>query len=86
MFDLESLIEKHWGKLRFYAAMGKKPFAEIIIEDKSITIKINNVIVLMEAMISHMFKKHRFGSFKLKTLKDAGYNVKIKYRMLEFKV
>lgn len=86
MFDLEKLIEEHWGKLRFYAAMGEKPFAEIIIEDKSITIKINNVIVLMEAMISHIFKKHRFGSFKLKTLKDAGYTVKIKYRRLEFKV
>lgn len=84
MFDLEKLIEKHWGGFRFLAAMGERPFAEIMIEDKTIIIKIVNVKILLEAMISHMFKKHRFGSFKLKTLKEAGYKIRIKYGRLEF--
>ena len=84
MFDLQKLIEKHWGKLRFYTAMGEKPFAEIMIEDKLITIKIINAVVLVEAMISHIFKKHRFGSFKLHSLKDSGYKIRIKYGRLSF--
>jgi hypothetical protein len=86
MFDIRGLLEKYWGSLRFYAAMGERPFAEIIIEDKLITIRIINVKVLMEAMVSHVFRKHRFGSFKLKTLKDAGYRVRIQYRRLSFEV
>jgi len=86
MFDLQKLIEKYWGELRFYAAMGDKPFAEIIIEDKLITIKIINVVVLMEAMVSHIFRKQRFGSFKLKSLKDSGYRLRIKYRRLSFEI
>lgn len=86
MLDFGKLIEKHWGKFRFLAAMGEKPFAEITIEDKLITIKIINVVVLAEAMISHIFRKHRFGSFKLKTLKDSGYKIRIKYRRLSFEI
>lgn len=86
MPGLGRLIEKHWGRLRFYAAMGDKPFAEIMIEDKTITIDIINAVVLMEAVISHIFKKQRFASFKLNSLKDSGYRVRIKYRRLEFDI
>ena len=86
MFDLEKLIEKYWGGLRFYAAMGKKPFAEIMIEDKLITIKIVSFPVLVEAMVSHIFRKQRFGSFKLKTLKDSGYRLRIKFGRLSFEI
>ncbi len=86
MFDLQKLIEIYWGEMRFYAAMGKKPFAEIIIEDKLITIRIINIPVLVEAMVSHIFKKHRFGSFKLKSLKDSGYKLRIRYGRLSFDI
>lgn len=86
MFDLSKLIEEHWGRLRFYAAMGERPFAEIIIEDKLITIKIVSSVVLVKAMVSHMFRKHRFGSFKLHTLKDSGYKIRIKYGRLSFEI
>ena len=86
MLDLQKLIEKHWGRLRFYAAMDEKPFAEIMIEDKLITIKIINAVVLMEAMISHIFRKHRFGSFKLNVLKDSGYKIRIKFGRLSFEI
>lgn len=86
MFDLEKLIEKYWGELRFYAAMGKKPFAEIRIEDKLITIRIVNFVVLVEAMISHIFRKQRFGSFKLQTLKESGYRIRIKFGRLSFEI
>ena len=86
MFDLGKLIEEHWGKFRFLAAMGEKPFAEITIEDKLITIRIINLVVLVEAMVSHIFRKHRFGSFKLHTLKDAGYKIRIRYGRLSFEI
>lgn len=86
MLDLEKLTEGFWGRLRFLAAMGDRPFAEIMIEDKVITIRIIDVKVLLEAMVSHIFKKHRFGSFKLQTLKDSGYKVRIKYGRLEFDI
>jgi len=86
MFDLGKLLEEHWGSMKFLAAMGERPFAEIMLEDKLIIIKIINVKVLIEAMISHTFRKKRFASFKLKTLKDAGYKIRIKYGRLEFSV
>ena len=86
MLDLGKLIDRHWGELKFYAAMGERPFAEISIEGKVISIRIVNLAVLAEAVISHIFRKKRFASFKLKTLKDSGYSVRIKYRGLELGV
>jgi hypothetical protein len=86
MFDLEKLTEKYWGRLRFYAAMGDRPFAEIMIEDKMITIRIVSFKVLVEAMISHIFRKKRFASFKLKTLKDSGYKIRIRFGRLYFDI
>ena len=84
--DMGKLLEKAFGELKFYAALNKKLFAEIIIEDKTITIEIINAVVMIEAMIEHIFKKHRFSSLKLKTLKDAGYRIVVKYRGMKFEI
>ncbi len=86
MLDLHGLMEKYWGEFKFYAAMGERPFAEIMIEGKLITIRIVNFKVLVEAMISHIFRKKRFASFKLQTLKDSGYRVRIRFGRLEFDI
>ncbi len=86
MKSLGDVLEKAFGELRFYAALGDKPFAEITIEEDVITIKIINVIVTIEALIEHIFRKKRLASYKLKYLKDAGYRIKIKYRGIEFEI
>ena len=84
--DLGKVFEKAFGELKFYAALDKKLFAEIKIEDKVITIDIINAVVMLEAMIEHIFKKHRVGSLKLKILKDAGYRIVIKYHEMKFEI
>lgn len=83
MMEISEALEKAFGKMRFYASLGNKNFAEIIIGDSQITIKIISAIGFLEAILIHVFKKHRFSSKKLKHLKKAGYRIVIKYGRIE---
>ncbi len=74
---LSESLEGIWGEMHFYATIGERPFAEIMIEDRDITIRIVSFKVLLEAMLIHIFKKERISSNKLKELKNAGYTLTV---------
>ncbi len=81
---LDSFLEKIFGNVHFYIFVGKKPAAEIIINEKEIVVDIKNPVLAVEAAIEQMLKKKHVGSEKLKQLKKMGYKVKIKYKRIEF--
>lgn len=84
MVNLDPILDRLFGDLHFYAFLGKRPFAEIKIEEKMIIIRITNPLVLTAAIINHIFRKKRFASHKLKNLKRIGYNIKIVYGKFEY--
>ncbi|RLI96217.1 MAG: hypothetical protein DRO99_04880 [Candidatus Aenigmatarchaeota archaeon] len=84
--DISKKLEGMFGELKFYAALDKKLFAEVKIEDEEIEIRIINIIVTIEAMLIHVFKKHRVSSNKLHELKKAGFKIVIRLGKLRFGV
>ena len=84
--DISSALEGLFGELKFYAALDRKLFAEIAIEEGHIDIKIINPVVTAEAMLIHIFKKSRFSSKKLKDLKAAGFDITIRWGKLKFSI
>lgn len=79
------LLEKMVGKLHFYVYIGKKPAAEIVIEeDKIITIEIKNPVLAIKAGLDSLLRDRKMDSDMLKNLKAEGYKIKIKYRTFEF--
>ena len=81
--DIGELLEKVFGEMRFCVCLGERCFAEIKIEEDTITIEIVDAVGFLKAFLIHIFKKRRFSSKKLSDLKKAGYRVVIKYRKLE---
>jgi len=81
--ELSESLEKIFGRMYFCACLGDRRFAEIRIEENTITIEIVDTVGFLEALLIHIFRKHRFSSRKLGDLKKAGYRVKIKYGRLE---
>jgi len=86
MVNRDAILNRLFGELHFYVYQGKREFAEIKIEDKMITIKITNPIVLIAAIINHMLRKKRFASYKLKALRDAGYSIRIVYKKFKYEL
>jgi hypothetical protein len=84
--DLSGALEGLFGELKFYAALDRKLFAEITIEEGHIDIKIISPVVTAEAMFIHIFKKSRFSSNKLKELKSAGFKITIRWGKLKFSI
>ena len=84
--DISKMLEGLFGGLKFYAALDRKLFAEITIEENHIGIKIISPVVAIEAMLIHIFKKSRFSSKKLKDLREAGYTITISYGKLKFTI
>jgi hypothetical protein len=82
----ETLVERFFGKFQLYATMGGKPFARISINGNKILIEITSVPVLIEAIVSHVLRQHRIESRKLRILKEAGYEITIKYGGFEYKL
>lgn len=86
MVNLDPILDRFFGDLHFYVFLGKRSFAEIKIEENLITIRITSPLVLIAAIINHMFRKKRFASQKLKALKEAGYKVKIVYKKFKYEL
>jgi hypothetical protein len=84
--DMGKLFIGLFGDLKFYAALEKKLFAEISIEEDKIDIRIINGLVALQAMLVHMFKKHRVSSNKLLDLKKSGYTITIRYGKMKFNI
>jgi hypothetical protein len=84
--DIGKVFVGLFGDLKFYAALEKKLFAEITITEDRIDIKIINGAVALQAMLVHMFKKHRVSSNKLLDLKKSGYTIAISYGKLKFSI
>lgn len=82
-FLLHRILEKLFGKVHIYIFVGERKAAELILEDKTVTVDIKNPILAVEAAIEEMARKKRLGSAKLKDLKSMGYKVKIKYKVFE---
>lgn len=86
MVDLDPILDRLFGDLHFYAFLGKREFAEIKIEEKLITIRITSPLVLVAAIINHIFRKKRLASLKLRALREAGYTVRIVYKRFKYEL
>lgn len=75
------------GKVHLMIYMGKSPAAEILIKDKDVTVEIVNPIAAIELGIEEFLsKKGKHDIETLKQIREAGYNVKIKYKSLEMDI
>jgi len=84
--DISKALVGLFGDLKFYAALDRKLFAEVSIQEEKIDIRIINVMVTIQAMLIHLFKKQRVSSNKLLDLKKAGYTITIRYGKLKFSI
>jgi hypothetical protein len=82
--DIGEVLEAVFGEFRFYAGLNRKLFAEISITEERIDIRIINPVVAIEAMLIHVFKRARISSKKLKLLKEAGYEITVRYGKMKF--
>ena len=81
--DILEIIE---GKVHFYLSVGGKPAVEIIMKDKEIVAEIKNPLLAIELGIQQLATKEKRDSYVLQRVKDAGYKIKVKYKMLEFEL
>ena len=84
--DISKTLISLFGDLKFYAALDQKLFAEVVITEDRIDIKIINSFVAVQAMLIHLFKKQRISSNKLLDLKNSGYSITISYGKLKFHI
>ncbi len=70
------------GRAHFMVFLGKYPAAEIELKDKEIDIQIKNPVLAVELGIEELLSKNVDISF-LKKIKEMGYKIRIKYKILE---
>ena len=84
--DIGNFLEGVFGEFRFYGGLNKKLFAEISITEDKIDIRLISPVVAIEAMLIHVFKRARISSKKLHLLKEAGYEITVRYGRMKFKM
>ena len=73
------------GRVHFMVYLGKFPAAEIELKDKEILIHIKNPLLALELGIEEMLSK-KVDISVLDSIKEMGYKVKIKYKILEIEL
>lgn len=71
------------GKIHFMIFLGKKPAAEILLENKEIIVDIKNPLIAIELGIEEFLSKKKRDINMLKKIKRMGYTIRIKYKMFE---
>jgi dimeric dUTPase (all-alpha-NTP-PPase superfamily) len=82
---LKSILEGFSGDVHFFISFGEKPAAEVKLKDKEIILEIKNPILAAEVAIEELIQKRKKSNLLkyMEKLKDLGYKVKIKYKLLE---
>jgi len=75
------------GKVHFMIYVGKSPAAEIEVKDKEVTVNIVNPVAAVELGIEEFLSRKGSQDIEIiKNVKEAGYNIKIKYKSLEMEL
>lgn len=85
---ITSMLEVFTGKVHFYLSVGGKPAVEIIIHDekKEIIAEIKNPLLALELGLQQIATKKKVDSYVLDRIRDAGYKVKVKYKIFEMEL
>ena len=86
---LSKVLEKFGGKVHILITVGDTPAIEIIFREPDIILDIKNPILAVQAGLEEMLKRRgsiTFDSKRLSSFKDLGYNIKIRYRGLEYEL
>ena len=84
---LSEILEMITGKVHLYITVGDSPAVEVILKDKEIIADIKNPVLAFEFGIDQMLKRRApRDSFILKRVKNSGYKVKIRYKLLEIEL
>jgi hypothetical protein len=71
------------GRMHFMVFLGNKPAADIEINDKEITVTIKNPVAALELGIEEFFSGKSGVSDMFQRIKKMGYNIRIKYKIIE---
>ncbi len=75
------------GRAHFMIYMRNVPAAEIELNDKEITVSIVNPIAAVELGLEEFLSKKGAQDIEaIKKIKEAGYRIKVKYKMLEMEL
>lgn len=81
---LAEILKTIIGRAHFMIYMGKNHAAEIEIKDKVIVVDIVNPIAAVELGIEEFLSRKGTQDIDvIKKIREAGYKIKIKYKMLE---
>ncbi len=85
---ITSILELVSGRMHFYLSVGGRPAIEIILrdEEKEIVAEIKNPVLALELGLQQISTAKKFDSYMLDRVKDAGYKIKVKYKMFEFEL
>jgi hypothetical protein len=88
MSMITDILEIMTGKVHFYLSVGRKPAIEIFLHDerKEIVAEIKNPVLAFELGLHELAKGKGSGGYVLEKIKDAGYKVKVKYKMFELEL
>jgi hypothetical protein len=75
------------GRVHFMIYLGKNPAAEIEIKDKDIIVDIVNPLAAVELGFEEFLSRKGTKDIDMiKKIREAGYSIKIKYKMLEMDI
>lgn len=75
------------GRVHFMLYMGKTPAAEIEVKDKVVIVDIVNPIAAVELGIEEFLSRKGTQDIDIiKKVREAGFKIKIKYKMLEMEI
>ena len=74
------------GEVDFTFEMDKKEILSVKIKDKDVLVGIKNPMAAIDMGLLDLLKGKIKGSGSMKKLKDAGFKIKVKYKLFEFEL
>ena len=74
------------GEVDFTFEMDKKEILSVKIKDKDVLVGIKNPMAAIDMGLLDLLKGKIKGSGSMKNLKDAGFKIKVKYKLFEFEL
>lgn len=81
----EKILEKLTGEVHFYIFVGDNPAVEIKITEDEIILEIKNPLLAAELALDELLHRKKTPA-GLEKIKDMGYKIKIKYKMVEMEL
>lgn len=79
---LSCLLGNPCDDVHLMVMFGKKPAAEIKLENKNIIVNVLNPLSAVEAMIEQL-QKHEAANFELSSLKKQGFKIFVRWGVVE---